>query len=66
MHPVKKIPLISVILPVYDCERYVSQAIESILNQSFSDFELLIADDGSTDKSRIIIEGYAAKDTRIR
>lgn len=61
----KKNPLISVILPVFNAERYVSQAIESILNQSFSDFELLIADDGSKDKSKKIIDGYAAKDTRI-
>ena len=65
MHSDKKNPLISVILPVYNCERYVSQAIESILNQSFSDFELLIADDGSRDQSRKIIDGYAAKDPRI-
>ena len=61
----KKNPLISVILPVYNCERYVSQAIESILNQSFSYFELLIADDGSKDKSRKIIDDYAARDPRI-
>jgi len=58
-------PKLSVIVPVYNCENYVAQAIESILNQTFTDFELLIADDGSKDKSKEIIDEYALKDTRI-
>jgi glycosyltransferase involved in cell wall biosynthesis len=59
-------PVISVILPVYNAERYVTQAIESILAQTFTDFELLITDDGSTDRSLPILQQYAAKDCRIQ
>jgi glycosyltransferase involved in cell wall biosynthesis len=59
-------PTISVCLPVYNAERYVAEAVESILGQTFGDFELLIVDDGSTDGSRRILERYAAGDTRIR
>ncbi|HZW32449.1 MAG TPA: glycosyltransferase [Isosphaeraceae bacterium] len=59
-------PLISVCLPVYNARRYVAQAVESILGQTLGDFEFLILDDGSTDGSRPILEGYAARDPRIR
>ncbi|QIL75321.1 glycosyltransferase family 2 protein [Hymenobacter sp. HDW8] len=58
--------LLSVILPVYNQEKYVAQTIESILAQTYSEFELLIHDDGSTDDSASIIRRYAAQDTRIR
>jgi len=57
-------PLVSVIMPVYNAEKYVGQAIESILNQTLSDFEFIIIDDASTDSSAEIIGSY--KDTRIR
>lgn len=60
-----KKPKISVIMPNYNCEKYISEAIESILNQTFSDFEFIIIDDGSTDKSWEIIQEYAKKDSRI-
>lgn len=56
---------LSIILPVYNCEKFLSKAIESILNQTFTDFELIIADDGSTDRSKKIIEKYAKLDNRI-
>jgi glycosyltransferase involved in cell wall biosynthesis len=59
-------PKISVAMPVYNCERYVAQAVESILAQTFADFEFLIVDDGSTDTSRTILETYAARDARIQ
>lgn len=59
-------PVLSVILPAFNCERYVAQAIESVLKQSFTDFELLIADDGSSDSTRSIIDKYSALDSRIR
>lgn len=59
-------PKLSIILPVYNCETYARQAIESILNQTYADFELLIADDGSVDRSRSIIDECAAQDARIR
>ncbi|MBC7830312.1 MAG: glycosyltransferase [Chitinophagaceae bacterium] len=57
-------PLISVIMPVYNAEKYVSTAIESILTQTFTDFELLIFNDGSTDKSGEIIQQFT--DPRIK
>ncbi len=60
------IPAISVCMPVYNAERYVAEAVESILHQTLGDFEFLIVDDGSTDGSRRILEGYAARDPRIR
>lgn len=59
------IPLISVLMPVYNTETFILQAIESILNQSFSDFELIIVDDGSTDNSLAIAKQYANTDSRI-
>ena len=61
-----EIPTISVLMPVYNVEEYVAQAIESILAQTFGDFELIFIDDGSTDASLKILEAYAAKDKRIR
>lgn len=57
-------PTISVIMPVYNAELYVACAIESILNQTFSNIELLVLDDASTDGSLSVIESY--KDSRIR
>ena len=57
-------PLVSVVMSVYNDGRYVSDAIESILSQSFTDFEFLIVDDGSTDDTRAIIASY--NDARIR
>jgi GT2 family glycosyltransferase len=59
-------PLVSVLLPVHNAERYLALAIESVLEQSYGDLELLVLDDGSTDGSREIIERYAADDARIR
>lgn len=57
---------ISVIVPVYNVEKYIAICIESICNQTFSDFELIIVDDGSTDNSLDIIKKYAEIDSRIR
>ncbi len=57
---------ISVIFPAYNAEKYISEAIESILSQTFHDFELIIVDDGSTDNTRSIIEKFSKKDSRIR
>ena len=59
-----KHPVLSVLLPVYNAEAYVSEALESILNQTFKDFEVLVADDGSVDSTRQIIDAY--EDSRIR
>lgn len=58
-------PTISVLMPVYNAERYVAKAVQSILDQTFRDFEFLIIDDGSTDGSRKILESFARRDSRI-
>ena len=57
--------LISVIVPVYNIEKYVGKAIETIIGQTYRDLEIILVDDGSTDKSGEICERYAGKDDRI-
>lgn len=59
-------PLVSVILPTYNRADFISEAIESVLNQTYPHFELIIIDDGSTDDSISTISQYAIKDNRIR
>lgn len=59
-------PLVSVIMSVYNDARYLRQAIESILNQTLCDFEFIIINDGSTDRSGRILDRYARRDERIR
>ncbi|WP_298845096.1 glycosyltransferase [uncultured Roseobacter sp.] len=58
-------PRVSVLLPVYNAETWLGAAMDSILAQSFTDFELLVHDDGSTDGSLAILQDYAARDTRV-
>lgn len=58
-------PKVSIIIPVYNARDYVCRCIDSILSQSFEDFELIIVDDGSTDGSESIIDDYVKKDDRI-
>ena len=57
---------VSIIVPVYQVETYLRQCIDSILAQTFTDFELILVDDGSKDKSGEICEEYAGKDGRVR
>lgn len=57
---------ISVIVPVYNAEKYLHRCVDSILAQTFKDFELLLIDDGSTDGSGAICDEYAQKDSRVR
>ena len=59
-------PQISIIIPIYNVERYLRQCIDSILAQTFTDFELLLIDDGSPDGCPAICDEYAGKDARIR
>ena len=59
-------PLISIITPVYNVEQYLRQCIESIIVQDFQDWELILVDDGSTDKSGAICDEYALIEGRIR
>ena len=62
----KKCPEISVIVPVYKVEKYLNECINSILAQTFAQFELILVDDGSPDGSQAILEQYAQKDSRPR
>ncbi len=66
MTKLSRFPLVSVILPAYNAERYVADAIESILKQTYTNIEFLIIDDCSTDKTGEIIVHHADRDTRIR
>jgi len=59
-------PAISVVMPVYNAQRYLGLAIDSILDQTFGDLELIAVDDGSRDQSLAILNGYAQKDQRVR
>lgn len=59
-------PKLSILVPVYNVEEYLSQCIESILSQTYTNFELIIVDDGSTDNGGNICDEYAKKDTRIK
>ena len=57
--------MISIVMPLYNSERFLADAIDSVLNQSFSDWELIICDDGSTDNSYRLASKYSKKDARI-
>ena len=60
------VPAVSVLMPVYNTQAYLAEAVESILNQTFRDFEFIIIDDGSTDRSLEILRRYEQQDSRIR
>ena len=57
--------LISVLIPIYNTEKFLAECLESIINQTYKNIEILCADDGSTDASAEIIREYARKDSRI-
>lgn len=59
-------PLISVIVPVYKVEQYLNKCVDSILNQTYTNLEVILVDDGSPDSCGAICDGYAAKDPRVR
>lgn len=59
-------PEVSILLPVYNSERYVNRTITSVLQQSMADFELIIIDDGSTDNTQTLLQNWAMKDSRIQ
>ena len=58
-------PKVSVIIPVYNVEQYVEKSIQSVLNQSMKDIEIILVNDGSTDKSGEICDRYGQKEERI-
>lgn len=59
-------PLISVIIPVYGVEKYISQCLESVINQTYKNLEIIVVNDGTKDRSADIAKEYAAKDSRIK
>lgn len=59
-------PLVSIIMPAYNAEKYIEEAIESILNQTYSNWELLICDDCSSDRTRAIVKEYKDNNKRIK
>ncbi len=59
-------PIVSIVLPSYNGARYIEESMDSVLRQTFPDWELILVNDGSTDRTRDIMEAYAAKDGRIR
>ena len=61
-----KAPAVSVIMPVFNGRRYLAKAIASVLAQTFADFELIVVDDGSTDRTPEILARFAENDARIR
>ena len=59
-------PKVSIIVPVYNVEKYLPQCLDSILKQTFTDFECICVNDGSPDNSLAILQEYAKKDDRIK
>ena len=60
------LPLVSIVMPAFNAEAFIAQAIESVINQTYSQWELIIVDDASTDATTSIIHNYRLRDTRIR
>ena len=59
-------PKVSVIIPVYNVENYLEQCLDSVLNQTFDDIEIICINDGSTDNSLKILQDHAQNDSRMR
>lgn len=59
------LPDVSIIVPIYNGERYLQECIESILNQTFTNFELILVDDGSTDTTQKVCKRYQSLDARV-
>lgn len=66
MHNPAESPTVSVVIPVYRVERYLAQCVESVLNQSFRDLEVILVDDGSPDNCPQIADDFAARDSRVQ
>ena len=58
--------LVSIIIPVYNTEKYLRQCLDSVINQTFQDIEIILVNDASTDNSAAIIKEYQQKDSRIK
>ena len=57
----RKIPAVSIIIPMYNAEKYIGECLDSILNQTFTDYEVIAVDDCSTDKTCEVVESYLPK-----
>ena len=57
----KNIPAVSIVIPMYNTEKYIGECLDSILAQTFQDFEVIVVDDCSTDKSCDVVESYLPK-----
>ena len=57
---------VSIVMPIYNVERYIKKSIKSVLNQTHENFELILVDDGSTDRSGYISDQFSNRDTRIK
>lgn len=66
LYPIFRTPMVSVAIPVYNREKLVVETIESVLNSTFKDFEIVLVDDGSTDNTLAVLRQYALKDNRIK
>ena len=62
----KQVKMISIVIPIYNVEKHLEKCLDSVLNQTYKNIELILADDGSTDRSGEICDRYAAKDSRIK
>ena len=58
--------ILSVIIPIYNGEKYLPRCVDSVINQSYKNIEIILVNDGSTDKTQIICEEYKEKDSRIK
>ena len=59
-------PLISIVIPVYNVKKYLRQCVDSVLNQTYNNLQVILVDDGSTDGSSDICEAYKQKDDRVK
>ncbi len=66
IHATSSLPLISIIIPVHNSERYLEQCLQTVLRQTFPELEVIVVDDGSTDRSGTIANDFSASDSRIR
>lgn len=59
-------PLVSIIMPAFNADKYIEEAIDSVINQTYANWELLVINDGSTDSTAKIVEGFLSRDTRVQ